>query len=123
MMLAGNRARRLDELGGPVPLEHFRGERVHAVAGIGHPARFFRHLRAYGIDVVEHPFADHHPFVATDLDFADGLPVLMTEKDAVKCRSLAGPHLWYVPVVAHFGRELLDRVAGSLAPRSARVPE
>lgn len=120
MVLAGNRAQRLDELGGPLPLEHFRGKRVHAVAGIGHPARFFGYLRTYGMDVVGHPFADHHPFVAADLDFGDELPVLMTEKDAVKCRHFADSRLWYVPVVAQFGedqgRKLLERVVAALAP-------
>ncbi len=87
---------------------------VHAVAGIGNPARFFAELRARGMDVVEHPFPDHHPFTENDLDFEDHLPVLMTEKDAVKCRAFANPRLWYVPVSARFSeaheRELLGRV-------------
>jgi len=95
-------------------LESFRGQRVHAVAGIGNPARFFRDLRERGIDILEHPFADHHPFAAHELEFGDTLPVLMTEKDAVKCCDFANPRLWYVPVGAHFGeaqeRELLQRV-------------
>jgi tetraacyldisaccharide 4'-kinase len=69
---------------------------------------------------VEHPFADHHPFLAADLTFDDDLPVLMTEKDAVRCRQLATPRLWYLPVVARFsesqGRELLDRIAQRLGP-------
>jgi tetraacyldisaccharide 4'-kinase len=82
-------------------LETFRGARVHAVAGIGNPARFFRELGACGIDVIEHPFADHHALVASDLEFGDDLPVLMTEKDAVKCRGFANARLWYVPVTAH----------------------
>lgn len=122
MALFGGEAHRLDGLAGPQPLEHFGGRRAHAVAGIGNPGRFFRDLRARGIDVVEHPFADHHPFEAADLTFGDELPVLMTEKDAVKCRSLANPRLWYVPVAARFsdrhGRELLDQVIRRLAPRS-----
>ena len=87
-------------------LESFSGQRVHAVAGIGNPKRFFADLRAYGLVVVEHPFADHHPFTASDLDFGDSAPVLMTEKDAVKCRALADPRwvakAWYVPVTARF---------------------
>ncbi|MFL6601064.1 MAG: tetraacyldisaccharide 4'-kinase [Steroidobacteraceae bacterium] len=120
MSLYGGEAYRLDGTAGPQSLQHFSGKRVHAVAGIGNPARFFRDLRAQGIDVIEHPFADHHPFVAADLTFEDDLPVLMTQKDAVRCRSLANARLWYVPVVARFadaqGRELLDRVIRSLAP-------
>jgi tetraacyldisaccharide 4'-kinase len=120
MSLYGDDAHRLDGLAIAQPLEHFRGQRVHAVAGIGNPSRFFRNLRARGLDVIEHPFADHHPFVAADLTFDDDLPVLMTEKDAVRCRSLATARLWYVPVVARFsesqGRELLDRIVRRLGP-------
>jgi tetraacyldisaccharide 4'-kinase len=81
-------------------LESFSGRRVHAVAGIGHPARFFAMLRGHGIEVIEHPFADHYAYSPSDLAFGDGLPVLMTEKDAVKCRSFAGENTWAVPVRA-----------------------
>jgi tetraacyldisaccharide 4'-kinase len=120
MTLFGGEAYRLDGVAGPQPLEHFKGKRVHAVAGIGNPGRFFRDLRVLGIDVIEHAFADHHAFVATDLSFPDSLPVLMTQKDAVRCRSLAAERLWYVPVVARFAdaqaRELLDHVVRKLAP-------
>jgi tetraacyldisaccharide 4'-kinase len=120
MSLNGGEACRLDGLAGPQSLQHFSGKRVHAVAGIGNPSRFFRDLRARGIDVIEHPYPDHHPFVAADLTFEDDLPVLMTQKDAVRCRSLANARLWYVPVVARFAdtqaRELLDQVIRSLRP-------
>jgi len=96
------------------PLAHFRGRRVHAVAGIGNPARFFAELRAHGLEVIEHAFPDHHPYLAAELAFADELPVLMTEKDAVKCVSFADARLWYVPVTADFtagdAHELLTRV-------------
>jgi tetraacyldisaccharide 4'-kinase len=74
--------------GGMQPADSYRGQRVHAVAGIGHPARFFEHLRRLGMDVIEHPFSDHHPFTAEDFDFAGDGPVIMTEKDAVKCERL-----------------------------------
>jgi tetraacyldisaccharide 4'-kinase len=84
------------------PLASFRGPPVHAVAGIGHPERFFAALRAAGLDVIAHPFPDHHPFAAADVTFGDALAVLMTEKDAVKCRPFARPGLWYVPVTAQF---------------------
>ena len=100
------------------PVESFRGRRVHAVAGIGNPARFFADLRAQGLDIAEHPFADHHPFVAGDLEFGDDAPVLMTEKDAVKCRTFANDRWWYVPVSARFtevhANAVLERVIGSL---------
>jgi len=90
---AGGRAR---------TLETFRGRPVHAVAGIGNPQRFFADLRACGLEVIEHPFPDHHALSAGDLDFGDDLAVLMTEKDAVKCGELANPRAWYVPVEATF---------------------
>lgn len=122
MSLFGGNAHRLDGLASPQPLEHFSGRRVHAVAGIGNPQRFFRDLRARGMDVIEHPYADHHSFIAAELTFGDELPVLMTEKDAVRCRAFADARLWYVPVVARFsdaqGRELLNRVVRTLAPAS-----
>ena len=82
------------------PLGDFAGQRVHAVAGIGNPARFFASLRDAGRDPIEHPFPDHHAFRRTDLEFGDALPLLMTEKDAVKCRGFAGETWWSVPVRA-----------------------
>jgi tetraacyldisaccharide 4'-kinase len=102
-------------LGGrPVPLQAFAGRRVHAVAGIGEPERFFATLRAQGIAVVPHAFPDHHRYAADDFDFGSDLPVLMTEKDAVKCGSFAGPQHYLVPVRAElpeaFWIALLDRI-------------
>jgi tetraacyldisaccharide 4'-kinase len=76
------------------------GTRLHGVAGIGHPERFFNSLRAQGYEVIEHGFPDHHAFVPADFQFGDELPVVMTEKDAVKCRSFALANAWYVPVTA-----------------------
>lgn len=93
-------------------LESFRGRRVHAVAGIGNPSRFFADLRSRGLDVVEHPFPDHHPFTAGDLAFGDAAPVLMTEKDAVKCRAFADARCWYIPVTAQFSDVHASRVLG-----------
>jgi tetraacyldisaccharide 4'-kinase len=82
-------------------LADFAGQRVHAVAGIGDPDRFFALLRGFGIAIVPHAFPDHHAFVADDLAFGSPLPVLMTEKDAVKCAAFAGHRPFYsVPVRA-----------------------
>ncbi|MEP6907057.1 MAG: tetraacyldisaccharide 4'-kinase [Pseudoxanthomonas sp.] len=81
-------------------LASFGGHRVHAVAGIGNPQRFFEMLRTLGIGVVPHAFADHHHYLAADLAFGSELPVLMTEKDAVKCMSLANEWHYSVPVEA-----------------------
>jgi tetraacyldisaccharide 4'-kinase len=102
MQLSAQEAMRLDAQVAPRTLASFAGERVHAVAGIGNPQRFFAQLREAGIEVLEHPFPDHHPFSAAELDFGDRLPVLMTEKDAVKCTGFGDERLWYVPVAAQF---------------------
>lgn len=96
-------------------LEDFAGQSVRAVAAIGHPQRFFDSLRAVGIEVIAHAFADHHDFVAAELDFADGLPVLMTDKDAVKCRRFAQPHWWRVPVRAELPAAFFDALAARIA--------
>jgi len=103
--LGGGRAR---------PLASFAGQRVHAVAGIAHPERFFDMLRARGIGVVPHAFADHQRYVAADFEFGSQLPVLMTEKDAVKCRGFADEWMFSVPLRADlpaaFWVALLDRL-------------
>lgn len=123
MRLVAAEARQVAGTGQPRPLEAFRGRPVHAVAGIGNPQRFFAGLRSHGLEVIEHPFPDHHALSAAELDFGDGLAVLMTEKDAVKCRKVAGPRLWYVPVEAAFSEadsrrllELATRAIDSFIP-------
>ncbi|MHB8346214.1 MAG: tetraacyldisaccharide 4'-kinase [Acidiferrobacterales bacterium] len=78
----------------------FAEKKVHAVAGIGNPGRFFATLRELGLDVREHPFPDHHRFRPEDLDFGDSAPVIMTEKDAVKCERFARPDDWFLEVEA-----------------------
>jgi tetraacyldisaccharide 4'-kinase len=88
------------------------------VAGIGNPRRFFATLTAAGLDIIPHEYPDHHPFSAADLVFGDSRSVLMTEKDAVKCRPFARPGLWYVPVSAQFSgadaQDLLAQVSRKL---------
>lgn len=78
-----------------------QGRRLHAVAGIGHPQRFFDHLAGLGLRFAAHPFADHHRYTAEDLAFPDADALLMTEKDAVKCAGLALPETWVLPIDAH----------------------
>jgi tetraacyldisaccharide 4'-kinase len=72
-------------------------------------------LQAAGIDVIRHPFPDHHDFEPSDLEFADARPILMTAKDAVKCRAFADARMWEVPVSAELspdgGRALVAHVA------------
>ena len=80
--------------------ERFAGDRVHAIAAIGNPQRFFEQLRGLGLEFSAHPFADHHRFAPADLAFAHGDAVIMTEKDAVKCERLGLENLWALQVDA-----------------------
>jgi tetraacyldisaccharide 4'-kinase len=105
------------------PLDTFKVGPVHAVCGIGYPQRFFDTLERAGLGLVRHQFPDHHDFAAADIDFNDELPVLMTEKDAVKCRRFADSRHWCIPVQAElpaaFRRQLLS-LLGALAPAAAK---
>jgi tetraacyldisaccharide 4'-kinase len=100
MKLEGEEVHRMTDARERRPLKSFAGQQVHAAAGIGDPERFFRQLGAAGLKVIPHPFPDHHRFSAGDLEFGDGRPVLLTEKDAVKLRSTARPDWWVLPVSA-----------------------
>ena len=85
----------------PVGLEHFPpGQALHALAGIGNPRRFFNTLEGLNWRPVAHAFADHARYSAEALQFTPALPVVMTEKDAVKCRPFAQPDWWYLSVDA-----------------------
>jgi tetraacyldisaccharide 4'-kinase len=114
MRLAGDECAAVGDPSKRKPLRDFSGQRVHAVAGIGNPARFYASLRTAGIDVVEHPFPDHHAFAAADLAFGDAAPVLMTEKDAIKCVAFAQPHWWSLPVRAELPTKFFDDLAARL---------
>ncbi|HSD69954.1 MAG TPA: tetraacyldisaccharide 4'-kinase [Woeseiaceae bacterium] len=83
-------------------LGDFAGQTVHAVAAIGNPTRFFRMLEAHGMRVIPHAYRDHLQLTAKHLAFGDGLPIVMTEKDAVKCSGLSVGNCWYVPVTVKF---------------------
>jgi tetraacyldisaccharide 4'-kinase len=93
-------------------LQAFQGIACHALAGIGNPGRFFKLLESAGLLCTTHSFPDHHPFSRNDIEFGDNKPLLMTEKDAVKCTGFTGENHWYVPVKAvpepAFGQQLLD---------------
>ncbi|MDN3525474.1 tetraacyldisaccharide 4'-kinase [Halomonas sabkhae] len=89
---------------------------VHALAGIGRPARFFATLEALGVDFSAHAFADHHRFTAGDLAFADQRPLVMTAKDAVKCRELA-TDAWSLDVEAEPDKAFVAWLNARLARR------
>lgn len=89
-------------------LSDFTGQPVHVVTAIGNPQRFLNTLAAAGIHAEAHFYPDHHLFQGGEFDFADQLPVLMTEKDAVKCQQFAQElmkNCWYLPVDAQLSEE------------------
>jgi tetraacyldisaccharide 4'-kinase len=96
-----------------------RGQRLHAAAGIGNPARFFATLASLGLAFKPHAFPDHHAFAPGDLDFPDCDAVLMTEKDAVKCRAFPRDDLYALRVEARVDERLADLVALRLHGRQA----
>lgn len=111
MQLIGNIAINL-LTGEQKPLSAFAKTDCHAVAGIGNPARFFKMLAAAGLTCTNHEFPDHYLYQAQDIQFNNTNPVLMTEKDAVKCLQFASKQHWYVPVKAElepaFKQQFLD---------------
>ena len=124
MCLRGDRAVNLTDAGVSVSLAGFSQGTVHAVAGIGDPGRFFDQLRHARLRILEHPFPDHHAFRPEDLHFPQDLPVLMTEKDAVKCQAFAPEGCWCVPVSARlepaFEEDLLKRLASVAMAKGIR---
>jgi tetraacyldisaccharide 4'-kinase len=108
MRLEGEQLHRMADARDRQPVRAFAGRKVHAVAGIGDPKRFFLQLAGHGLKVVPHPFPDHHPFRPEELEFGDDAPVVMTEKDAVKLRRAARPNWWVYPVSATLDLEFGD---------------
>jgi tetraacyldisaccharide 4'-kinase len=100
MTLAGERFLRLAAPHETCTADDLRGRKLHALAGIGEPQRFFDHLSALGLDFSAHPFPDHHRYTARDLASAAGGTLLMTEKDGVKCAGLSAPDTWVLRVDA-----------------------
>ncbi len=83
------------------PLSRYpAGQQLHAVAGIGNPQRFFATLEALHWRPIPHAFADHAAYSPEQLKFSPELPLVMTEKDAVKCRAFAPPGWSYLQVQA-----------------------
>ena len=121
MQLVGEQAESVADPQQRRPLRDFAGQRVHAVAGIGNPERFFAQLRAAGLDVIPRAFDDHFPYAEKDLDFGDELPVLMTAKDAVKCTTFAHANWWSLPVRARLPESFFDTVAARV--RAARAEQ
>lgn len=103
--------------------EVFAGQTVHAVAGIGHPERFFKQLKKLGMTVRPHPFPDHHAFTPQDLNFPESEAIVMTEKDAVKCVDFVADNAWVLPVEAkldaNFGSLIVEKLRNANGPETA----
>ena len=96
------------------PLSDLSGQRVRAVAGIGHPEPFFRQLEEAGLVVERWPYPDHHRYCPEDGARWRGLPVVMTEKDAVKCAAFAEADHWCLPVEAILDPDFESRLLSKL---------
>jgi len=83
-------------------------KQVHAVAGLGNPGRFFDLLDKLGFDIIRHPYPDHHNFSPNDIFYLDHLPIVMTEKDASKCKSFDNNKVWYLEIDADVNNKFID---------------
>ncbi len=92
------------------------GSKVHAVAGIGNPQRFFNTLKNLKLDLIEHAFPDHHRFTMKDFNFNDGLPIVMTEKDAIKC-NFTLDNAWYLKVSASLDEKFVETLIDAVKLR------
>lgn len=93
----------------------------HAVAGIGHPQRYFQHLKTLGISFTAHAFPDHHTYLATELSFADCDAILLTEKDAVKCSAFADKKYWVLRVDAQIDPTLTDHILRKISAHGRKI--
>lgn len=96
-------------------LREIKSKKVHAVAGIGNPERFFNSLCTCGFDIITHIFRDHHFYSKQDISFSDELDVVMTEKDATKCREIASNKHWFLKVAARLPDDFMDSVINKIA--------
>lgn len=110
MRLQGELFRNLLDPGKSLPPHCFQGLRLHAVAGIGNPRRYFDQLNLMGLDCTEHPYPDHHAYTPDDLNYAECDALLLTEKDAVKCASFADHRYWVLRVEAQIDPKLIELI-------------
>jgi tetraacyldisaccharide 4'-kinase len=116
MQLAGTTAERLSDPAQRVALAELAraGQAITAAAGIGNPARFFTMLRAAGLDFDPLPLPDHYDFSLNPFTGLRAEIILITEKDAVKCRQIDtlnnDPRLWVVPVAAQIDPALAEKI-------------
>ena len=89
-------------------------KQIHAVAGLGNPGRFFDLLEKLGFEIIRHPFPDHHNFTSSDMFYLDHLPIVMTEKDASKCKDLDINKIWYLTIDADVSNKFIDKLDNKL---------
>jgi subfamily B ATP-binding cassette protein MsbA len=90
---------------------------VHAIAGVGNPNRFFDLLLRLGFEFDKNPFPDHHKYNKRDLYYLDHLPILMTEKDAAKCKHFKNSKIWYLSIESKIESQFIDRLEEKLNDR------
>jgi len=117
MEITGNTAINL-VTGQHKPLREFNATGCHALAGIGNPDRFFKLLESAGLTCKTHSFPDHYKFLVGDISFPGSEPVLMTEKDSVKCMTFAGDQHWFIPVKAVPETGFTERLLALLQEKS-----
>ena len=84
------------------------------MAGIGNPSQFFNNIIDEGFRIIKHPFPDHYNFSKDDLIFDDDYPIIMTEKDAVRCKDITIKNLWYLEVEAEISDEFVKMVVDKM---------
>ena len=101
---------RADDPAVTLDISSLKNQTVHAIAGIGNPQRFFDNLKLSGLDIIEHAFPDHYPFKKEDLDFGEIQPIVITEKDAVKCQRFYLHNVWYQPIEAILDNQFTEQL-------------
>ena len=107
----------LNELSKTIPISDLHGMTVHVIAGINNPDHFFSYLRSHKLELIIHKFPDHYSYTEDDVKFNDNFPVVMTEKDAVKCLNYSSDKYWYIPISAELSKLFvcdLDKLMGKI---------
>jgi len=116
MTIKSDRVVAMTDVQASFDLSYLTGKKLHAVAGIGNPQRFFTLLRNQGLHVVEHVYPDHHDFQISDFVRMDDYPIIMTEKDAVKCTAFADQRFHYLRVTTDVNAACQDALLLKLKP-------
>ena len=115
MQLVGQQFYNLKDSKITATVADFKHKSIKAMAGIGKPERFFAHLRQLGLNFASASFEDHYAFTAEDLAKINCDILIMTEKDAVKCKPFAKPNYWVLPVEASIDAALMPIILQKLA--------